>query len=88
MVFHYRASSGRYAFDFVEAQLACQSISAVIASARQLQAAYESGYHHCDAGWLSDQTVRYDSLQCCNIMINSSIFFKLFVCLVLFLLHK
>ncbi|KAI2662449.1 Aggrecan core protein [Labeo rohita] len=59
MVFHYRASSGRYAFDFVEAQLACQSISAVIASARQLQAAYESGYHHCDAGWLSDQTVRY-----------------------------
>ncbi|KAL1271054.1 hypothetical protein QQF64_030070, partial [Cirrhinus molitorella] len=59
VVFHYRASSGRYAFDFVEAKLACQSISAVIASARQLQTAYESGYHHCDAGWLLDQTVRY-----------------------------
>ncbi|KAF4110871.1 aggrecan core protein isoform X3 [Onychostoma macrolepis] len=59
VVFHYRASSGRYAFDFVEAQLACQSIGAVIASAQQLQAAFESGYHQCDAGWLLDQTVRY-----------------------------
>uniref|UniRef100_A0A673IFM5 Aggrecan core protein n=1 Tax=Sinocyclocheilus rhinocerous TaxID=307959 RepID=A0A673IFM5_9TELE len=59
VAFHYRASSGRYAFDFVEAQLACQSIGAVIASAQQLQAAYESGYHQCDAGWLLDQTVRY-----------------------------
>lgn len=79
VVFHYRASSGRYAFDFVEAQLACQSIGAVIASAQQLQAAFESGYHQCDAGWLLDQTVRYDSLHNCNIVVSCSTLFQLFV---------
>ncbi|KAF7659654.1 hypothetical protein LDENG_00294270 [Lucifuga dentata] len=59
VVFHYRSGSGRYAFTFIEAQLACQSIGASIATAEQLQAAYEAGYHQCDAGWLLDQTVRY-----------------------------
>lgn len=58
VVFHYRSGSGRYAFTFVEAQLACQNIGASIATAEQLQAAYEAGYHQCDAGWLLDQTVR------------------------------
>ncbi|KAJ7994796.1 hypothetical protein DPEC_G00253180 [Dallia pectoralis] len=59
LVFHYRSGSSRYAFTFVEAQLACHSVGASIATPEQLQEAYEAGYHQCDAGWLLDQTVRY-----------------------------
>ncbi|XP_037835850.1 aggrecan core protein [Kryptolebias marmoratus] len=59
VTFHYRSHAGRYAFSFVEAQLACQSVGGSIASLQQLQAAYDAGYHQCDAGWLADQTVRY-----------------------------
>lgn len=58
VVFHYRAPHDRYALSFADAQRVCLENSAVIATPAQLQATFDDGYDNCDAGWLSDQTVR------------------------------
>ncbi|KAG2463966.1 NCAN protein, partial [Polypterus senegalus] len=59
VVFHYRSPSDRYALTFEDAQRVCLENSAIIATVEQLQAAFDDGYDNCDAGWLSDHTVRY-----------------------------
>ncbi|XP_029366418.1 hyaluronan and proteoglycan link protein 1a [Echeneis naucrates] len=59
VVFPYSPSSGRYSLNFTEAVQACRDQDAVVASYDELFEAWKDGLDWCNAGWLSDGTVKY-----------------------------
>ncbi|XP_053455327.1 stabilin-1 [Nycticebus coucang] len=58
-VFHLQATSGPYGLNFSEAEAACQSQGAVLASLPQLSAAQQLGFHLCLVGWLANGTAAH-----------------------------
>ncbi|KAK2842623.1 hypothetical protein Q5P01_012823 [Channa striata] len=59
VVFPYYSQTGRYNFNFYEAQQVCQDQDATLATFEQLFTAWEEGLDWCNAGWLADGTVQY-----------------------------
>ncbi|KAF5906668.1 hyaluronan and proteoglycan link protein 1-like isoform X2, partial [Clarias magur] len=59
VVFPYSPRLGRYNLNFHDAEVACLSQEAVVASFEQLRQAWIGGLDWCNAGWLSDGTVQY-----------------------------
>ncbi|KAF7657978.1 hypothetical protein LDENG_00019930 [Lucifuga dentata] len=59
VVFPYYSQKGRYQFNFLTAQTACQQQDATLATFEQLFMAWEEGLDWCNAGWLADGTVQY-----------------------------
>lgn len=59
VVFPYHSQKGRYHFNFLGAQRACQDQDATLATFEQLFTAWEEGLDWCNAGWLADGTVQY-----------------------------
>ncbi|XP_034031814.1 hyaluronan and proteoglycan link protein 3 [Thalassophryne amazonica] len=59
IVFPYHSQKGRYHFNFLEAQQACEEQDATLATFEQLFTSWEEGLDWCNAGWLADGTVQY-----------------------------
>ncbi|XP_061148625.1 hyaluronan and proteoglycan link protein 1-like [Syngnathus typhle] len=59
LVFPYSSRLGRYNLNFRDAERACQEQDGVVASPEQLREAWRRGLDWCNAGWLSDGSVRY-----------------------------
>lgn len=58
-MFPYSPDTGRYNLNFTDAVEACAEQGAVVASPDQLLDAWRDGLDWCNAGWLSDGTVKY-----------------------------
>ncbi|XP_049593537.1 hyaluronan and proteoglycan link protein 1 isoform X1 [Syngnathus scovelli] len=59
VVFPYSPRLGRYNLKFRDAERACREQDGVVASPEQLREAWRRGLDWCNAGWLSDGSVRY-----------------------------
>lgn len=59
VVFPYFPNLGRYSLKFEDAVRVCVGQDAVVASHDQLFQAWKDGMDWCNAGWLSDGTVKY-----------------------------
>ncbi|KAJ3596413.1 hypothetical protein NHX12_002820 [Muraenolepis orangiensis] len=59
VVFPYYSQHGRYHYNFLGAQAACEEQDATLATFEQLFTAWEEGLDWCNAGWLADGTVQY-----------------------------
>nr|XP_019956665.1 PREDICTED: hyaluronan and proteoglycan link protein 1-like [Paralichthys olivaceus] len=59
VVFPYHPNRGRYNLNYKQAVKACLHQDAVVASTEQLEEAWRGGLDWCNAGWLSDGSVKY-----------------------------
>lgn len=59
VVFPYFPRLGRYNLNFYDAERACREQDAIVASFDQLYDAWRGGMDWCNAGWLSDGSVKY-----------------------------
>ncbi|KAM4651970.1 stabilin-1 [Discoglossus pictus] len=58
-VFHLQSPKGKYQFTYREAEDACESEGASVATFSQLSAAQQMGLHLCIIGWLDNRTAGY-----------------------------
>ncbi|XP_075177854.1 stabilin-1-like [Anomaloglossus baeobatrachus] len=58
-VFHLQSPKGKYKYTYEEAETACESEGAAIATFQQLSAAQQLGYHRALTGWLNNRTAGY-----------------------------
>ncbi|KAG9483804.1 hypothetical protein GDO78_009628, partial [Eleutherodactylus coqui] len=61
-VFHLQSPKGNYQYTYEDAEKACASEGARIATFQQLSAAQQLGYHRCLIGWLYNRTAGYPTV--------------------------